>query len=71
MRDEPQVMVAWMPTLSRQGQVYLMPVSLPLVPGIADEPRYQKPKNLTPVRGRRHRPRFVIDERALTAWRKA
>jgi hypothetical protein len=69
--EQPQIMTAWMPALSRQGRVYVMPVSLPLVPGIADEPRYQQPAGFTAVRGRRYGPpRFIADQRALTAWRK-
>jgi hypothetical protein len=56
-----------MPALSRQGAIYVVPISLPLVPGIVDEPRYKQPAG-TAVRGRRHSPpRFVIKERALSS----
>jgi hypothetical protein len=72
MPDEPKIMTSCVPRLSRQGQVYMTPVSLPFIGVIVDLPRYQKPADLAQLRSRRdRRPRLVADERALESWHKA
>jgi hypothetical protein len=46
----PPTRTAWVPVLSRTGNVWLTPVSLPLIPQIANEPRYRTPPGLQPIK---------------------
>jgi hypothetical protein len=70
MPDEPQTMIAWVPRLARNGRSCLMPVSLPYVAQICDEPRYRTPDKLELRIGKRTgQPRYVADMSALEAWR--
>jgi hypothetical protein len=51
MPDAPKTMTSWTACLSREGRVYFRAVTLPLVPGLLDLPRYQRPNDVIPAMG--------------------